>query len=177
MIAATPEPTEELFSVKCDPQKFWSKVDKAPNACWLWRGAVYPKSGYGLFNVFSGKWRPTTAHRVSYFLTSGEFPKSLLVCHTCDNRLCVNPGHLFLGTHKQNTHDCIRKGRFSKQHASLLFRGEGNPKAVLSREQVLWVRGCSDPISVVAATLGVSESTIRDVRMNRTWKHLCNAQS
>jgi len=179
MIAADPKPTEELFSVKYDPYRFWSKVEKSPGSCWLWRGAIYACSGYGMCNVYTGKKRYTTctAHRLAYCLSFGAFPSALLVCHTCDNRICVNPDHLFLGTHKQNTQDCIKKGRFSTEHTRRLFQGEGNPKAVLSQPQVLWIRECSDSFADIAAKLGVSECTVRDVKLNRTWKHLCTTPS
>lgn len=101
-------------------ERFWTKVRKTKSGCWLWKGALY-SNGYGVFSL-DGKM--TGAHRASWVLTFGSIPKGLCVCHTCDVRNCVRPSHLFLGTQKDNIHDCIRKRRFStgKKHAKALKR-------------------------------------------------------
>lgn len=105
-----------LIKRRADPDYwFWPKVRKQEDGCWIWTGAVY-SNGYGtVFGVGPPprkKKRRTQAHRFAYQLLVGEIPSELLVLHKCDVRLCVNPEHLFLGTHKDNTQDCIRKGRF-----------------------------------------------------------------
>jgi hypothetical protein len=93
--------------------RFWDKVDKSGD-CWFWRGFINP-NGRGLF-LFRGRVR--NAHQVAWILTYGELPPNfgnkrgnVVLCHTCDNRACMKPAHLFLGSQKENMEDKIRKGR------------------------------------------------------------------
>ena len=89
-------------------RRFWSKVDKT-DGCWEWTAAT-DKDGYGVLGV--GR-KLLKAHRISYMLAYDVTPEfdDMLVCHTCDNPLCVNPSHLFLGTNKDNVVDSVKKGR------------------------------------------------------------------
>lgn len=94
-----------------DIQKhFWSKVDKKEE-CWEWLGSTSPY-GYGCFCILKKKFR---AHRVSWMIHNGCIPEKMFVCHKCDNRKCVRPDHLFIGTPKDNMQDCLKKGRVSNQ--------------------------------------------------------------
>ena len=93
-------------------ERFADKVLPEPNSgCWLWFGSV-GSHGYGQLSI-PGK-ALETAHRVSYRLHKGEIPAGILVCHKCDNPVCVNPDHLFLGAPSVNALDCKQKGRNTK---------------------------------------------------------------
>lgn len=85
---------------------FWSLVAKS-DGCWLWQG---DRDGKGYGRIWHGKKREQ-AHRVAYELTRGQIPDGLFACHHCDNKLCVNPTHIFLGTQADNMQDWTRKGK------------------------------------------------------------------
>ena len=91
-------------------QRFLNKIKKDENGCWNWI-AAFRVNGYGCIKVDR---KLLSAHRVSYILFRGEIPNGLLVCHICDNRGCVNPSHLFLGTYKDNWRDAVEKGKIDE---------------------------------------------------------------
>jgi hypothetical protein len=96
---------------------FWAKVKVGdPDECWEWQGAKQ-YSGYGRFQWHNGV---DGTHRIAFFLSGELLPEGMQVLHTCDNRSCCNPKHLFAGTAKQNTIDCLSKGRFKPRGLSKL---------------------------------------------------------
>lgn len=148
--------------------RFWEKVNKA-DSCWNWTAATFQGNGYGMFSI---EHHPYRAHRVSWVLSYGKIPENLYVLHTCDNRLCVNPGHLWVGTHIDNMQDMWNKGRGVATENYL--SGEAAPQAKLTEEQVLYIRENCSTYSQreLASMFKVMRSTIRHVIKGTTWKHL-----
>lgn len=100
---------------------FFKHVSPQEDGCWQWTGRIRD-GGYGRMKL-NGK--ETRAHRVSWLIHKGDIPNGLCVLHRCDNRLCVNPKHLFLGTRRDNYEDMKKKGRHShgETHAAAVSAG------------------------------------------------------
>lgn len=131
--------------------------------CWEWQGRVEP-NGYGKF-FWSPERGPVWAHRASWELREmGPIPDGYDVCHSCDNRRCIRPGHLFLGTRLENMADAIAKGRVP--------RGEAKPNARLTETQVREIRARPESASVLAVVYGVGPRTIQRVRRREIWGHV-----
>lgn len=105
-----------------------SRVFYSPDGCWYWIGNTV-ESGYGCATFNKHRYR---AHRFSYLIFKGQITDGLYVCHTCDNRLCVNPDHLFLGTARDNWQDCLSKKRIDFSYLKKI----GGPRCKLNRDQV-----------------------------------------
>ena len=137
-------------------KKFWEKVKKTDN-CWFWIGGK-GKNGYGSF------WDKKTksAHRFSWELHNGLITNDLCVLHTCDNPLCVNPNHLFLGTRLDNMRD-----RDTKQRQA---RGENNGRHKLLESDIKLIRNSNLSISKLAKQFSVSKFTINAVKQKKYWK-------
>lgn len=98
----------EVFMVaKSPPFKRLYSNYKVDGDCWIWQGNAY-SNGYGCIKAFG---KMVSCHRLSYSLYHGEIPTGMEVMHSCDKPLCINPDHLSIGTHKENMHDMITKGR------------------------------------------------------------------
>ncbi len=150
---------------------FWSRVDKSggEDACWLWT-ANNNGTGYGIM-----RWRGKNqvASRISYELAHGSIPDGLCVLHACDNRACVNPLHLWVGTYKDNMQDMIKKGRQNNVRSSIC-EGEKNPHAKLTTQQVIEIRRKYRIGDVSQRALGdeygVSDTTICEIIKRQKWK-------
>lgn len=106
--AARRYPGKEGWISECDKARFWVKVHQT-DYCWEWQGYTN-NQGYGVFRMPG---RTVTASRMAYQIINGDIPDNMQICHKCDNPKCVNPTHLFLGTHKENMDDMTQKGRRS----------------------------------------------------------------
>lgn len=145
---------------------FFSHLDKQPTGCWHWTGSMEKRWGYGRLRIGT---RSHKAHRFSYLLHFGQIPNGLLVCHHCDNRRCVNPEHLFLGTHKDNLDDMARKGR------KAVKRGEASHYAKLNSRQVSEIRALrsqGNTLAQIAKDFGVCFQTVSHIVNRKTWAHI-----
>jgi hypothetical protein len=133
------------------------------SGCFLWIGSYY-RNGYGRFQHLSSGVKRTRAHRVSWMIYRGHLWDNHLVLHKCDNPSCVNPDHLFVGSHRDNIADKIAKGR--------QMRGTMHGHARLTEDLVREIK--SDPATsrVVARRLGVSQSCVARIRSGRGWRHV-----
>lgn len=144
-------------------ERFWKKVDRRRDEdCWHWMGTRIPPWGHG--RIMGRDGRTVLAHRVAWELERGPIPAGLFVCHRCDNPPCVNPAHLFLGTHLDNMQDMARKHRGAI--------GERNGQAKLSQSQVLEIRdllrnGLAG--TDIADRFGVSKSLVSLIKRGRLW--------
>jgi hypothetical protein len=145
-----------------------------PNSgCWLWVGTLFSKTGYGSFR--HDRKRAMGAHRAAWLIYQGEIPPSIQVCHHCDNRLCVNPSHLFLGTAKDNMADASRKGRMnwkSDAPPRALRRGEDHHATPLKENDVIVIRESELSGSALARIYGVAPISISRIRRRLTWRHV-----
>ena len=177
--------------------RFWSKVDKTsnPNGCWEWIGHKNKHFGYGRFG-FNNK--RILVHRFSYLLHFGKITTDLKVLHKCDNSLCVNPSHLFLGTQLDNIKDRETKNRTAKGKNCGVYthpesratgrrngrytqpdktaRGEQHGKSKITKEQVLFIRKINPKTTIemklFARKYNITYYTIYDIVHRRTWKHI-----
>lgn len=144
--------------------------------CWQWTGTL-DRCGYGIISNHVGvKPMKVSAHRVSWEIFRGAIPSGMCVCHTCDNPWCVNPDHLFLGTHLENMQDMIKKGRHGPRlHPEKIIRGTFHHMSKMTNEQVAdikWKIKSGLTLSSLARAYNVSKEAISQIKHGRAWKHV-----
>ena len=132
--------------------------------CWEWTGTLN-STGYGSY----GK---RLAHRVAYEVYVGPIPDGMHVCHSCDNRRCANPAHLWLGSASENMRDCKAKGRMSMPPR---FVGAGHPQSKLTDEKIISIRQEIDGGAQkrpTARKYQIDRATLQSIIERRTWRHV-----
>lgn len=152
-------------------ERFWKKVQKTAT-CWNWTAAQ--RNGYGVIKINK---KLISTHRLSYEIHKGSIPDGLLICHSCDNRLCVNPEHLFLGSYSDNTIDAVNKGIIIISKGVDFLPGHKVKKAFLqSKEDIDFIkesiksRGLKT-LKQLSIELNVKYQLLRDINCGRVYKY------
>ncbi len=148
-------------------ERFWTKVRRS-SGCWEWTGC-FSDTGYGNFYA-EGQLHLT--HRYSWEQSNGKIPRGLCVLHKCDNRACIRPDHLFLGSKRDNTRDMFFKGR---QRNLGITKGQDHGQSKLTNDDVLRIRAgvaAGRTQRSFAKELGVSEALISKVVLRKYWRHI-----
>lgn len=148
-------------------------IPEPMSGCWLWFGGFQTNPAgmrYGTLSYGGQKWR---AHRLSYEAFREPIPAGLYVCHSCDNSLCVNPEHLFVGTHQDNVDDRERKGRNRPP------RGEACGASKITQEiaaHIKWLLARGEPKRVIAAKFNISRRTVQSISAGTNWSYVVPSQ-
>lgn len=142
-----------------DRERFFSKIEIGSCGCHLWKGGTLKE--YGSFALLG---KTKLAHRLAWEISRGPIPDGLFVCHRCDNPRCVNPDHLFVGTHTDNMRDMHSKGR------GRCLDEHGQAK--LKETDVIEIRKSNLSNSELAARYGVGKTTIFYARKGINWKRI-----
>lgn len=153
-----------------DVERFWSKVDKRrPDECWPWNGTM-SNNGYGVIGVGSardGTFRNVTAHRYVCEIAHG-LAATQQALHRCDNKRCVNPLHIYAGTHLDNMRDAKERGLM----VGGSLPGARNPKAKIAEADVIAIRQSCERNVRLAERYGLSKTQIGWIKSGRSWSHV-----
>ena len=146
-------------------ERFLNKVQKSddPDGCWIWTASTF-QNGYGSFRYGPHK---VKAHRFAYETFIGAIPDDMFVCHRCDTPACVNPAHLFIGTPKDNSGDCVNKGRMT--HGANCHTARLTDQQVIEMRQLFrsgWTR------DRLTERFNISRQSISRVLRRASWTHL-----
>lgn len=150
----------DLQNVK---ERFFIRMTKT-ETCWLWTS--YTQHGYGCMKILG---KSVRAHRLSYFIHNGVYDTDLCILHKCDNPLCVNPDHLFIGTQQDNVKDMHDKKRHKILNPK---KGENQWKSKLKKQDILQIRFLLGSVLTnreIAKKYNVSQSRISDIKNNKAW--------
>lgn len=145
-------------------EKYEKYVIRNEERCWGWKGHTND-SGYAMTSFKNKNFR---AHRASWIIHFGEIPKGMFVCHKCDNPICSNPNHLFLGTAKDNMNDCKTKGRNNYAPS----KGEKNGLSKLTDDLVKEILSNKEGSRSLAKRLGIGQRHVNLIRQRKAWKHI-----
>ena len=143
-------------------ERLTAKIRTTDNGCWQWTGST-SRLGYGNFWV-EGKCEK--AHRAAYMHWVGPIPDGMIVRHKCDNRGCVNPEHLLIGTQQDNMNDMKARGRSRKN------RGEDSPNVKLNASDVYAIRSHGGMLKDISKQYGISIAQAHRIRTRTSWSHL-----
>lgn len=151
-------------------KRFFDKVDKTEN-CWNWKAAT--RSGYGVLKINR---KLISAHRLSWEIHYGKIPENILVCHHCDNKKCVNPKHLFLGTYSDNAKDAFNKGRMTMPIGRNFKKMHYPKNASISLEKAMIIKGIvinrgEKKLIDIAKQLDVPYEYIRNISCGKILKN------
>ncbi len=161
--APQPEPPDAEYVRDIVTKKLENFIPEPNSGCWLWLGSVNAL-GYGMMSA-PGR-GAQAAYRMAWEMANGPIPKGMCVCHKCDVPSCINPQHLWLGTHIDNMADKYRKGRSNNP------KGEAHGRAKLTEEAVREIRISPRAPKVIAAKYGVSPTQIYAIRAGLRWTHV-----
>lgn len=146
-------------------ERFWSKVAKS-DGCWEWTAArLTRESGQSSYGIIGWNGRSHPAHRIAWMLTNGPIPEGMWVLHHCDNQGCVRPDHLYIGTHRDNTRDAVRRHRMAS--------GERAWNARLREVDVRAIRALAAAdfaTEHIGAIFGVTGRNVRHILEGRNWR-------
>ncbi len=158
-----------ILTIEEYKKNFLSKINKDENDCWIWNAALDKMTKYGINKDFKSR-KCLRSHRISYILHKGNIPKGMFVCHTCDVKLCINPDHLYLGTHKDNMRDQKERKRAHRPSSEDCVFGKFNKDIVLEIRDIYKQNKMT--ISQLSTKYNVYYSSIYNIIKRKSWNRI-----